>query len=82
MDERAVERRSCSEKLFIYTEEDSVFWPVIHENIRRWSVACRESTKCLLALVEFPFERIGLDLIWPSEAASLKRFGSSPEWES
>ncbi len=56
-------------------------WPGIHENVRRWCVACREcqlvnppaTAKAPLRplpLMEVPFERIGMDLIGP-----LERFG-------
>ncbi len=57
------------------------FWPGIHENVRRWCVACQECQMVNppatakaplrpLLLMEVPFERIGMDLIGP-----LERFG-------
>ncbi len=64
------------------------FWPVIHENVRRWCAACREcqlvnplaSPKALLhplLLVQVPFERIGMELIGPLERSARRhRFAS------
>ncbi len=57
------------------------FWPGLHENVRRWCVACREcqlvnppaTAKAPLRplpLMEVPFERIGMDLIGPLERSA------------
>ncbi len=58
-----------------------LFWPGIHENVRRWCAACREcqlvnppaSQKVPLRplpLMQFPFERIVMDLIRPLERSA------------
>ncbi len=58
-----------------------LFWPGIHENVRRGCAACREcqlvnppaTAKAPLRplpLMEVPFERIGMDLIGPLERSA------------